>query len=37
MRFSATRLFPLGVMLGILFAFRKLATTSELDVLRAVG
>ena len=28
---------PLGVMLGILFAFRKLATTSELDVLRAVG
>lgn len=28
---------PLGVMLGILFAFRKLATTSELDVMRAVG
>ena len=28
---------PLGVMLGILLAFRKLATTSELDVLRAVG
>jgi lipopolysaccharide export system permease protein len=28
---------PLGLMLGILFAFRKLATTSELDVLRAVG
>ena len=27
---------PLGLMLGILFAFRKLATTSELDVLRAV-
>jgi len=28
---------PLGVMLGILLAFRRLATTSELDVLRAVG
>lgn len=28
---------PLGLMLGILFAFRKLATTSELDVMRAVG
>ena len=28
---------PLGLMLGILVAFRKLATTSELDVLRAVG
>ena len=28
---------PLGLMLGILFAFRKLATSSELDVLRAVG
>ena len=28
---------PLGLVLGILFAFRKLATTSELDVLRAVG
>lgn len=28
---------PLGLMLGILFAFRKLSTTSELDVLRAVG
>jgi len=28
---------PLGLMLGILFAFRKLATTSELDVLRALG
>jgi lipopolysaccharide export system permease protein len=28
---------PLGLMLGILMAFRKLATTSELDVLRAVG
>lgn len=28
---------PLGLMLGILFAFRKLATTSELDVMRALG
>jgi lipopolysaccharide export system permease protein len=28
---------PLGLMLGILIAFRKLATTSELDVMRAVG
>lgn len=28
---------PLGLMLGILFAFRRLATTSELDVMRAVG
>ena len=28
---------PIGLMLGILLAFRKLATTSELDVLRAVG
>lgn len=28
---------PLGVMLGILFCFRKLATSSELDVMRAVG
>src|SRR5690606_36938284 len=28
---------PLGVMLGILLAFRKLAISSELDVLRAVG
>ena len=28
---------PLGLLLGVLFAFRKLATTSELDVLRAVG
>lgn len=28
---------PLGLMLGILFAFRKLATTSELDVMRAIG
>ena len=28
---------PLGVMLGILLAFRKLATTSELDVMRALG
>ena len=28
---------PLGLMLGILLAFRKLAVSSELDVLRAVG
>lgn len=28
---------PLGLMLGILFAFRKLATTSELDTMRALG
>ena len=28
---------PLGLMLSILLAFRKLATTSELDSLRAVG
>ena len=28
---------PLGLMLGILMAFRKLATTSELDVMRALG
>jgi lipopolysaccharide export system permease protein len=28
---------PLGLLMGILFAFRKLATTSELDVLRGVG
>lgn len=28
---------PLGLMLGILIAFRKLATSSELDVMRAVG
>jgi len=28
---------PIGVMLGILLAFRKLALSSELDVLRAVG
>ncbi|MBS1239837.1 MAG: permease [Proteobacteria bacterium] len=28
---------PLGLMLGTLLAFRKLATSSELDVLRAVG
>ncbi|MFY8193582.1 LPS export ABC transporter permease LptF [Novosphingobium sp. B1] len=28
---------PLGLMLGILFAFRKLAVSSELDVMRAVG
>jgi len=28
---------PLGLLLGILLAFRRLATTSELDVFRAVG
>ena len=28
---------PIGLMLGVLLAFRKLATSSELDVLRAVG
>ncbi|MEL1249310.1 LptF/LptG family permease [Aurantiacibacter sp. DGU6] len=28
---------PLGLMLGILLAFRKLAMSSELDVMRAVG
>ena len=28
---------PLGLMLGVLFAFRKLDTSSELDVMRAVG
>ncbi|MFM9828448.1 MAG: LptF/LptG family permease [Sphingomonas sp.] len=28
---------PIGLLLGVLFAFRRLATTSELDVLRAVG
>ncbi|UIJ47033.1 LPS export ABC transporter permease LptF [Sphingomonas cannabina] len=28
---------PIGLMLGILLAFRRIATTSELDVLRAVG
>ncbi len=28
---------PLGLMLGILIAFRRLATSSELDVMRAVG
>ncbi len=28
---------PLGLMLGILLAFRNLATSSELDVLRATG
>ena len=28
---------PLGLMLGILLAFRKLAISSELDVLRALG
>ncbi|MCH4892060.1 LptF/LptG family permease [Sphingomonas sp. SFZ2018-12] len=28
---------PIGLLLGTLLAFRRLATTSELDVLRAVG
>ena len=28
---------PLGLLLGILFAFRKLAISSELDVMRGVG
>ena len=28
---------PIGLMLGILLAFRRLATSSELDVLRSVG
>lgn len=28
---------PLGLMLGVLFAFRKLATSSELDTMRGVG
>jgi lipopolysaccharide export system permease protein len=28
---------PIGLMLGILLAFRRLATSSELDALRAVG
>lgn len=28
---------PLGLLLGVLLAFRKLATTSELDVMRGVG
>lgn len=28
---------PLGLLMGILLAFRKLATSSELDVMRAVG
>lgn len=28
---------PIGLLLGILLAFRKLASTSELDVLRGVG
>lgn len=28
---------PLGLLLGVLFAFRKLATSSELDVMRGVG
>ena len=28
---------PIGLMLGILLAFRRLATSSELDVLKGVG
>ncbi|OYY91110.1 MAG: LPS export ABC transporter permease LptF [Sphingomonas sp. 28-66-16] len=28
---------PIGLLLGVLLAFRRLSTTSELDVLRAVG
>src|SRR5688500_2829069 len=28
---------PIGLMLGILLAFRRLAISSELDILRAVG
>ena len=28
---------PLGLLLGVLLAFRKLATTSELDTMRALG
>src|SRR6476661_3661694 len=28
---------PIGLMLGILLAFRRIATSSELDVFRAVG
>ena len=28
---------PIGLMLGILLAFRKLATSSELDALRGIG
>ena len=28
---------PLGLMLGVLLAFRRLAVSSELDVMRAVG
>jgi lipopolysaccharide export system permease protein len=28
---------PIGLLLGVLFAFRRLATSSELDVMRAVG
>ena len=33
----ATLAIPLGLLLGVLLAFRKLATSSELDVMRAVG
>ncbi len=28
---------PIGLLLGVLLAFRRLATSSELDVMRAVG
>ena len=28
---------PIGLMLGVLFAFRRLATSSELDVMRGLG
>jgi len=28
---------PIGLLLGVLLAFRRLATTSELDVMRAIG
>jgi lipopolysaccharide export system permease protein len=28
---------PIGVMLGILLAFRKIAMSSELDAMRALG
>ncbi|ANU08773.1 LptF/LptG family permease [Paraurantiacibacter namhicola] len=33
----STLAIPLGLLLGILLAFRKLATSSEIDVMRAVG
>src|ERR1700750_3266458 len=28
---------PIGLLLGVLLAFRRIATSSELDVMRAVG